>query len=113
MDFNFYIPKNVSTRFEIIRGVGIREIVYVGIAVIIGVVIAIIINSTTGNILASSACVAILGGGTFVFNMKDKNNQSVITFIKDMIRFYNSQKFFKYEVKGETYGINNYESEKY
>ena len=30
----FYIPKNVSTRFEIIKGVGIREIIYTGVATI-------------------------------------------------------------------------------
>ena len=33
----FYIPKNVSTRFEIIKGVGIREIIYTGVATIIGI----------------------------------------------------------------------------
>ena len=37
----FYIPKNVSTRFEIIKGVGIREIIYTGVATIIGILVGI------------------------------------------------------------------------
>ena len=78
MDFNFYIPKNVSTRFELVRGVGLKEIVYVGFAVIIGVIIGIIVNAITGEFLLAATCVAVLGGGTFIFNMKDKNNQSAV-----------------------------------
>ncbi len=96
---DFYIPKNVNTRFEIIKGVGIRELIYTGIATTIGIVIAIILNRMNANFLISMGCVAILGGGTFVLNMKDNNNQSVISMIRAIIRFCSIQKFYKYEKK--------------
>ncbi|MBQ3409600.1 MAG: PrgI family protein [Clostridia bacterium] len=96
---DFYIPKNVSTRFEIIKGVGIRELIYTGIAIIIGIVIGMILNKMNANFLISMSCVAVLGGGTFVLNMKDNNNQSVISMIRAIVRFYSIQKFYKYERK--------------
>ena len=40
MDYTFYIPKNVSTRFELVKGIGIKELRYTGIATIIVVIIA-------------------------------------------------------------------------
>lgn len=103
----FYIPKNVSTRFEIIKGIGIREIIYTGVATIIGIIIAMILNSLNVNFLVSMCCVAILGGGTFILNMKDNNNQSVISMIKLIVRFYSIQKFYKYTRKDdiEFYGL--------
>lgn len=95
----FYIPKNVSTRFEIVKGVGIKEIIYTGIATIIGILLGIILNKFFDNFLISAGTVAVFGGGTFVLNMKDNNNQSVISMIRAIIRFYSIQKFYKYESK--------------
>lgn len=95
----FYIPKNVSTRFEIVKGIGIKELIETGIATIIGIVIAIIVNGITGNFLLSMGIVAVFGGGTFVLNIKDNNNQSVISMIKAIIRFYSIQKYYKYKIK--------------
>lgn len=97
----FYIPKNVSTRFEIVKGIGIRELVYTGISTVLGVIIAIILNSFNTNFLVSTGVVAIFGGGTFVLNIKDNNNQSVISIIKFIMRFYSIQKYYKYEKKDE------------
>lgn len=97
----FYIPKNVSTRFEIIKGIGIRELIYTGIAIVIGLVNSIILNSFNANFLLSAGIVAVLGGGTFILNMKDNNDQSVISMIKSIIRFYSIQKFYKYERKDD------------
>lgn len=95
----FYIPKNVSTRFEIIKGIGIKELIYTGIAIIVGIFISIILNSFNVNFLISAGVVAVLGGGTFVLNMKDNNNQSVISMISAIIHFYSIQKFYKYDKK--------------
>lgn len=95
----FYIPKNVSTRFEIIKGVGIREIIYTGVATIIGILVGMLLNKLFDNFLLSAGVVAILGGGTLVLNMKDNNNQSVISMINSIVRFYSIQKFYKYEKK--------------
>lgn len=94
----FYIPKNVSTRFEIIKGIGIRELIHTGIATVIGIVIAIIVNEITNNFLLSMGIVAVLGGGAFILNIKDNNNQSVISMIKSVIRFYSIQKYYRYRV---------------
>ncbi|MBO5348531.1 MAG: hypothetical protein J6A89_01735 [Clostridia bacterium] len=96
---DFYIPKNVSIRFELIKGIGIRELIYTGISSIIGVIVGIILNGITNNFFTSAGIVAILGGGTFVLNIKDNNNQSVISMIKAITRFYSLQKFYKYDVK--------------
>ena len=98
---NFYIPKNVSTRFEIVKGIGIKELIQTGIASIIGIFIAIVFNKFTNNFLLSMGIVAIFGGGTFVFNLKDNNNQSVISMIKAIIRFYSIQKYYRYRVKND------------
>jgi len=95
----FYIPKNVSTRFEIIKGIGIKELIHTGIATIIGIIIAIIINGITNNFLLSMGIIAVIGGGTFVLNIKDNNNQSVISMIKSIIRFYSIQKYYKYKIR--------------
>ena len=97
----FYIPKNVSTRFEIVKGIGIRELIQTGIATIIGIIIAVIINGITNNFLLSMGIVATFGGGTFIFNIKDNNEQSVISMIKSIVRFYSIQKYYKYEVKSD------------
>lgn len=97
----FYIPKNVSTRFEIIKGVGIREIIYTGVATIIGIILGILLNKVFDNFLVSAGVVAIFGGATFVLNMKDNNNQSVISIIKSIMRFYSIQKFYKYDKKDD------------
>ncbi|MBO5348437.1 MAG: PrgI family protein [Clostridia bacterium] len=97
----FYIPKNVSTRFEIIKGIGIKELIYTGISAILGVIIAIILNSFNTNFLVSTGIVAVWGGGTFVLNIKDNNNQSVISIIKFIVRFYSIQKYYKYDKKDE------------
>lgn len=103
--YEFYIPKNVSTRFELIKGIGIKELIYTGIAAMIGVFIAIVLNKITNNYLLSVSAVAVLGGGTFVVNIKDNNNQSVVDLVKSIIKFYSSQKFYKYTVKEETYEL--------
>jgi len=108
---NFYIPKNVTTRFELVKGIGIKELIKVGIAAIIGAIIAVIINKTTGNFLLAMSFVVVLGGGTFIFNIKDQNNQSVINIVSNIIRFYNLQKFYKYVVKEEAYGVKTIEEE--
>lgn len=94
----FYIPKNVSTRFEIIKGIGIKELIQTGIATVIGIIIAIIVNGITNNFLLAMGLVAVFGGGTFVLNIKDNNNQSVISMIRAIIRFYSIQKYYKHRV---------------
>lgn len=106
MDYTFYIPKNVSTRFELVKGIGIKELIYTGIATIIGVIIAFIINAITKNYLLSVSFVALFGGLTFFFNMKDNNNQSILMQLQNVVRFFKIQKFYKYIVKGDE----NYES---
>lgn len=95
----FYIPKNVSTRFEIVKGIGIKELIHTGIATVIGIIIAILINGITNNFLLSMGIIAVFGGGTFVLNIKDNSNQSVISMIRAIIRYYSIQKYYRYEIK--------------
>lgn len=100
-DYQFYIPKNVSTRFEIVKGIGIRELIYVGISIFIGLFLAFIVNSLTNNFLLSVGIIIAISGGTFAFNIQDDNNQSVVSIVRSIIRFYSIQKFYKYEVKND------------
>ena len=108
----FYIPKNVSTRFELMKGIGIKEIIYTGIATIVGVILAIILYQITQNYFISAGIVATFSGGTFIVNMKDNNNQSILDIIKNVIRFSTMQKFYKYVVKEEGYGLTVIQEEK-
>lgn len=105
MGTQFYIPKNVTLRYEVVNGIGIKEIIYIGIAAIIGVIIAYFINAITGNFLVASLAVAILAGGTFILNIKDKNNQSILMIIKDIIKFYSAQKYYEYVREDKAYGV--------
>lgn len=105
MGTQFFIPKNVTLRYEIVKGIGIKEIIYTGIATIIGVIIAYFINAITGNFLIASLIVAVLAGGTFILNIKDKNNQSILMIIQDIIKFYSAQKYYEYVRKDKAYGV--------
>lgn len=103
-NYHFYIPKNVSTRFEIVKGIGIREIIYVAIAIGIGVLIGYIVNLLTHHFVLALSIVVLLGGGTYIFNIRDNNNQSVVSYVKDIVRFSSAQKFYPYRVKEDNYG---------
>ena len=99
VDYSVPIPAKVKTRMEVIDGVGIKEIIITFIAAAIGGIIAYIFNSITSQIVIALVIFGIITGCTFLFVMKDKNNQCVAEIFMNMIRFFRSQRTFMYEVE--------------
>lgn len=98
-DYSVPIPARVKTRMEIIEGVGVPEMITTGIAAIISGILAYIINLVSGNIIAALIFFAIITGGTFLFVMKDKNNQCIAGIFVNMFKFYISQRKYIYEAE--------------
>ncbi len=92
-----YIPSNVKTRFEFIRGFGIKELILTSIVVVFLIVIAFIINFITKDSIVP-VLIVLLGTATMIIiTAKDTNNLSVLDMIKNMIEFASMQKIYKYK----------------
>lgn len=92
-----YIPSNVKTRFEFIRGFGIKELILTSIVVAFLIVIALIINFITKDSIVP-VLIVLLGTATMIIiTAKDTNNLSVLDMIKNMIEFASMQKIYKYK----------------
>lgn len=92
-----YIPSNVKTRFEFIRGFGIKELILTSIVVAFLIVIAFIINFITKDSIVP-VLIVLLGTATMIIiTAKDTNNLSVLDMIKNMIEFASMQKVYKYK----------------
>lgn len=92
-----YIPSNVKTRFEFIRGFGIKELILTSIVVAFLIVIAFIINFITKDSIVP-VLIVLLGTATMIIiTAKDINNLSVLDMIKNMIEFASMQKIYKYK----------------
>lgn len=92
-----YIPSNVKTRYEIFEGFGKKEIVQTLVAIAIIVLVAFLIYSINRSV--SFLIVFILVGiaGSVMCVTKDKNNQSVLDQLKNMIHFAREQQKYKYK----------------
>jgi len=92
-----YIPSNVRTRFEFIRGFGFKELTQTAIVLAILLAIAFIIYGFTNN-LVFPVLVVLIGTATMVIiTAKDTNNLSVLDMINNMLLFANSQKNYEYK----------------
>lgn len=98
--YQVQIPSNVKTRMELINGIGIKELITTGIVGGISLLIAYLYFVIFGGYMISVGIFAIGTGGTFVMVMKDKHNTSIAGMTRNVIKFYNRQKFYKYIVKG-------------
>lgn len=101
-DNNMYviqIPANVKTRMEIINGVGVKELIQTAIAGGIGIIIAYIVYLIKGVFLLSFGIVVGITILTFLITMKDKYNQSIAIWIGNMIKFFRSQRMYKFVLK--------------
>lgn len=102
------IPADVRTRMELINGIGIKELIYTGIAGVIGILLGYIYNMIFHNYLIGVGIFGAITVLTFVFVMKDKHNTSIAMLIGNIINFYKNQQCFKYE-KITRRKENNYE----
>jgi hypothetical protein len=91
------IPADVRTRMELINGIGIEELVNTGVAGIIGILLGYIYNLMFHNYLIAVGIFGVITVLTFIAVMKDKHNTSIAMLIGNIIKFYNSQQYFKYE----------------
>lgn len=99
-NYQIQIPADVRTRMELINGIGIKELMNTGIAGIIGILLGYIYNLLFHNYLISIAIFGAITVFTFIAVMKDKHNTSIAMLIGNIIKFYNNQKYFKYERGG-------------
>ncbi len=98
-EYKLYIPTNLKMRWELINGIGVKELIYCSIALAVSICIGLIYNSIFKNFFGLMIIVFIITGFTFIISMKDKNNQSVANVIKNIYKFYKKQRFYKYTVK--------------
>lgn len=92
-----YIPTNVKTRFEFIRGFGISELIVTSIVVTFLIGIALIMYSITNELIVP-ILIVLLGGATMVIiTAKDTNNLSVLDIIKNILEFASMQKIYEYK----------------
>ena len=93
----FYIPTNVKTRFEFIRGFGISELIITSIVIAILVGIALIIYSITKQLIVPVLIVLLGGAAMVIATAKDSNNLSVLDMVKNMLEFASMQKIYEYK----------------
>lgn len=92
-----YIPSNVKTRFEFIRGFGINELIVTSIVVAFLIGIALVIYSITNELIVPVLIVLLGGAGMVIITAKDTNNLSVLDMIKNMFEFASMQKVYEYK----------------
>lgn len=92
-----YIPSNVKTRFEFIRGFGISELIVTSIVVAFLIGIALIIYSITNELIVPVLIVLLGGAAMVIITAKDTNNLSVLDMIKNMLEFASMQKIYEYK----------------
>lgn len=92
-----YIPSNVKTRFEFIKGFGFKELTATSIVVAVLLLIAFIIHSITNNLIVAVLIVLIGTSAMIIISAKDTNNLSVLDMIKNMLEFANMQKLYEYK----------------
>lgn len=92
-----YIPTNVKTRFEFIRGFGISELIVTSIVVAFLIGIDLIIYSITNGLIVPVLIVLLGGAAMVIITAKDTNNLSVLDIIKNMLEFTSMQKIYEYK----------------
>lgn len=97
INIKLYIPSNVKTRFEFIRGYGIHELIVTTVVVAFLIGIALIIYSFTNDLLVPVLIVLLGTAAMIIITAKDNNNLSVLDMIKNMLEFAGMQKIYEYK----------------
>lgn len=93
-----YIPSNVKTRLEFLKGFGVKELVSTIIVAIILIPISIIAYYLGNKSYMIPVLIEIIGiVATIVATTKDENNLCVVNQIKYMIDFAKMQKNYEYK----------------
>lgn len=92
-----YIPSNVKTRFEFIKGYGFKELTTTVIVVAFLLLIAASVYSVFKNLIISVLIVLIGTSTMIIISAKDTNNLSVLDMIQNMLEFSSMQKKYEYK----------------
>ena len=88
-----YIPANITTRVEPIKGIGLKDL---GITAVVGV-ITLIIVSLFSNLMIGIPSVVLVFFVCFGLLKKDPNmNRSILDWLHQYFKFSRSQQKFKY-----------------
>lgn len=95
-----YIPVNVRKRKELLVGFGRTEICYTTISVLFGFLFGIFCFMRTNEVGYLVAIPIIVGIITIVVVKKDITNTSLIDNLKELYKFFRSQKTYFYSYNG-------------
>ena len=93
---NLYIPVNIKTRFELFDGYGFTELVPTLIAAAISVIVALAVHGATGGTTMPMLIVLVTVAATVMCLAKGANNLSMVDQIRQLARFSQGRKIYKY-----------------
>ena len=93
---NLYIPVNIKTRFEFFSGFGFAELVPTIIAALLSGIAAFIVHGVTAGTVAPILVVLVTIATSVMCLTKGAYNLSILDQIRQLIRFSQGQKTYKY-----------------
>lgn len=96
IDRNLYIPQGLKIQKEIFEGFGRSEMIRASIICVISTMIDVFIYLITKSTMIFIVIILSSITASIMVTQKDRSNISVFDQVKYMIRFYNSQKYYKY-----------------
>jgi len=100
-----YIPTNIKTRQEFFSGYGFMELMKTLVATAISLIIGLMIYAKNQDISAVVLIVIISIAATVVCVSKDRNNQSMVDYVSNMMKFSREQKIYPYIRKEDVYSV--------
>jgi len=91
-----YIPMGVKTENEFFAGFGKRELLEAAIGCTFALAVSFFIYLISGNVTNTMICILSGIAGSIMMCVKDQYNMSVVGQVKNLIRFYKSQKVYPY-----------------
>ena len=91
-----YIPTNIKTRQEFFNGFGFPELMQTFVMAVVSLITGLFLYAGNQNLSLTVLIVIITIAATIVCVSKDRNNQSMLDYVKNMIRFSREQKKYPY-----------------
>ena len=98
---NLYIPVNIKTRFEFFDGYGFAELIPTLIIAAISLTIAFAVHGTTGGTTMPVLIVLVTVAATVMCLTRGANNLSMVDQIRQLVRFSQGRKIYKYRKLNE------------
>lgn len=90
------IPQGLRIKNEIFDGYGKSELLVTIAVTAISGVIALVIYGFTQSVIGCIIFILVMSGGSIMMLTRDKHNMSVVLQVKLLLRFYRSQKKYRY-----------------